>query len=99
MGFDPELDEAAAREAAEYYQLSLGHSRFWEGHVVGAAKHEALRRRCPGVRLPCRLTATKAEPRTRFYEWLSKGKEKLPHFTKLPDGQLMVLAGLYDAVT
>ncbi|KAL8283133.1 hypothetical protein RQP46_005911 [Phenoliferia psychrophenolica] len=34
-----------------------------------------------------------------FYEWLNKGKDKIPHFTKLPGGKLMVLAGLYDAVT
>ncbi|KAF1977306.1 DUF159-domain-containing protein [Bimuria novae-zelandiae CBS 107.79] len=35
-----------------------------------------------------------------FYEWLKKnnGKEKLPHFTKRKDGQLMCFAGLYDCV-
>ena len=33
---------------------------------------------------------------TRYYEWLKKGKERLPHFTKRKDGQLMLLAGLYD---
>lgn len=33
-----------------------------------------------------------------FYEWLKKnnGKEKLPHFTKRKDGQLMCFAGLWD---
>lgn len=33
-----------------------------------------------------------------FYEWLKKGNEKLPHFTKRKDGQLMCLAGLWDSV-
>ncbi|KZT68101.1 DUF159-domain-containing protein [Daedalea quercina L-15889] len=31
-----------------------------------------------------------------YYEWLKKGKERLPHFTKRKDEQLMLLAGLYD---
>jgi len=33
-----------------------------------------------------------------FYEWLKKngGKEKIPHFVKRKDGQLMCLAGLWD---
>ncbi|KAL0573329.1 hypothetical protein V5O48_008627 [Marasmius crinis-equi] len=31
-----------------------------------------------------------------YYEWLHKGKDKLPHFTKHADGRLMLLAGLYD---
>ncbi|KAH4923518.1 hypothetical protein HBI79_168400 [Parastagonospora nodorum] len=33
-----------------------------------------------------------------FYEWLKKGNQKLPHFTKRKDGQLMCLAGLWDMV-
>jgi putative SOS response-associated peptidase YedK len=35
-----------------------------------------------------------------FYEWLKKnnGKERLPHFTKRKDGQLMCFAGLWDCV-
>lgn len=35
-----------------------------------------------------------------FYEWLKKnnGKEKIPHFTKRRDGQLMCFAGLWDMV-
>lgn len=33
-----------------------------------------------------------------YYEWLKKGKERLPHFTKRRDGHLMLLAGLYDRV-
>ncbi|KAH8920431.1 DUF159-domain-containing protein, partial [Atractiella rhizophila] len=32
-----------------------------------------------------------------FYEWLKKGNQKVPHFTKMPKGQkLMVFAGLWD---
>ncbi|KAF1825651.1 DUF159-domain-containing protein [Dissoconium aciculare CBS 342.82] len=36
-----------------------------------------------------------------FFEWLKKnnGKEKIPHFVKRKDGQLMLLAGLWDSVT
>jgi putative SOS response-associated peptidase YedK len=33
-----------------------------------------------------------------FYEWLKKGKDKLPHYTKRKDGKLMCLAGLWDCV-
>lgn len=35
-----------------------------------------------------------------FYEWLKKngGREKVPHFVKRKDGQLMCLAGLWDCV-
>lgn len=34
-----------------------------------------------------------------YYEWYKKGpKEKIPHFTKRSDGQLMMIAGLYDCV-
>ncbi|GAA5930499.1 putative peptide hydrolase [Sporobolomyces koalae] len=31
-----------------------------------------------------------------FYEWVTKGKEKVPHFIKRSDGKLMVFAGLWD---
>jgi len=35
-----------------------------------------------------------------FYEWLKKnnGREKIPHFVKRKDGQLMCFAGLWDSV-
>lgn len=33
-----------------------------------------------------------------FYEWLKKGKDKMPHYTKRADGKLMCLAGLWDCV-
>lgn len=36
-----------------------------------------------------------------FYEWLKKGpggKEKVPHFVKRKDGDLMCFAGLWDSV-
>lgn len=36
-----------------------------------------------------------------FYEWLKKGpggKEKIPHFVKRRDGELMCFAGLWDCV-
>lgn len=37
-----------------------------------------------------------------FYEWLKKGpggKEKVPHFVKRKDGELMCFAGLWDCVS
>ncbi|KAI0790917.1 hypothetical protein C8Q75DRAFT_792614 [Abortiporus biennis] len=40
-----------------------------------------------------------AIPCEGYYEWLKKGKDRLPHFTKLKNGNLMLLAGLYDCVT
>ncbi|KAF7347358.1 LigB domain-containing protein [Mycena venus] len=33
-----------------------------------------------------------------YYEWLTKGKTKLPHFVKPKNGKLMLMAGLWDAV-
>lgn len=36
------------------------------------------------------------DARRRYYEWQTKGKDKLPYFTKHPDGKLMLMAGLYD---
>ncbi|KAH8687697.1 hypothetical protein BGZ60DRAFT_363651 [Tricladium varicosporioides] len=33
-----------------------------------------------------------------FYEWLKKGKEKVPHYIKRKDGKLMCMAGLWDCV-
>ncbi|TCD68996.1 hypothetical protein EIP91_009218 [Steccherinum ochraceum] len=40
-----------------------------------------------------------AIPCEGYFEWLKKGKERLPHFTKQKNGKLMLLAGLYDVVT
>ncbi|KAK4171040.1 hypothetical protein QBC36DRAFT_340731 [Triangularia setosa] len=34
-----------------------------------------------------------------FYEWLQKGKEKIPHYIKRKDGKLLLLAGLWDCAT
>ncbi|KJA22095.1 hypothetical protein HYPSUDRAFT_67198 [Hypholoma sublateritium FD-334 SS-4] len=39
-----------------------------------------------------------AVPCQGYYEWLTKGKDKLPHFTKRKDNRLLLLAGLYDSV-
>jgi SOS response associated peptidase (SRAP) len=33
-----------------------------------------------------------------FYEWQKKGKDKIPHFIRRKDGQLLLMAGLYDWV-
>jgi putative SOS response-associated peptidase YedK len=33
-----------------------------------------------------------------FYEWLKKGKDKVPHYVKRRDGKLMCFAGLWDCV-
>lgn len=33
-----------------------------------------------------------------FYEWLKHGKERIPHYIKRKDSQLMCLAGLWDVV-
>ncbi|KAF5314409.1 hypothetical protein D9619_011839 [Psilocybe cf. subviscida] len=39
-----------------------------------------------------------AIPVQGYYEWQTKGKEKIPHFTKRNDGKILLLAGLYDCV-
>ncbi|RUS19140.1 hypothetical protein BC938DRAFT_475808 [Jimgerdemannia flammicorona] len=44
---------------------------------------------------------THTPPLSSFYEWLAPkhgGKHKKPYFTRRKDGQLMLLAGLYDVV-
>lgn len=33
-----------------------------------------------------------------FFEWLKKGNDKIPHFTKPADGKYLVMAGLFDSV-
>ena len=33
-----------------------------------------------------------------FYEWLHKGREKVPHYVKRKDGGMMCFAGLWDCV-
>jgi SOS response associated peptidase (SRAP) len=42
----------------------------------------------------CRLRVTH-----RYYEWLKKGSQRIPHFTRHKDQRLMLFAGLYDSVT
>ncbi|KAH9990829.1 hypothetical protein BJV77DRAFT_1060873 [Russula vinacea] len=34
-----------------------------------------------------------------YYEWLRKGPQRIPHFTRHKDQRLMLFAGLYDSVT
>lgn len=35
----------------------------------------------------------------RYYEWLKKGRDKIPHFTRHKEPErLLLLAGLYDSV-
>ncbi|KAH9986215.1 hypothetical protein BJV74DRAFT_845418 [Russula compacta] len=34
-----------------------------------------------------------------YYEWLKKGTQRTPHFTRHSDGRLMLFAGLYDCAT
>ncbi|CAG8485131.1 8307_t:CDS:2 [Ambispora leptoticha] len=34
-----------------------------------------------------------------FYEWLKKGKERIPYFAKRKDNEMMFFAGLYDCAT
>ncbi|KAF8494986.1 hypothetical protein F5888DRAFT_1616203, partial [Russula emetica] len=34
-----------------------------------------------------------------YYEWLKKGSQRIPHFTRHKDQRLMLFAGLYDSVT
>jgi len=36
---------------------------------------------------------------SRYYEWLKKGAQRVPHFTRHKDKRLMLFAGLYDSVT
>ena len=33
---------------------------------------------------------------SRYYEWQTKGKDKLPHFTRHSGDRLMLMAGLYE---
>ncbi|KAF8426958.1 hypothetical protein EV426DRAFT_427201 [Tirmania nivea] len=38
-------------------------------------------------------------PAEGFYEWQKKGREKIPHYIKQKDGNLVYMAGLWDCVT
>ena len=45
----------------------------------------------------CPILHTHAESRNNsYYEWLKKGKERIPYFTKHKDDRIMLLASLYD---
>ena len=35
----------------------------------------------------------------RYYEWVKKGFQSIPYFTRHKDQRLMLFAGLYDSVT
>ena len=35
----------------------------------------------------------------RYYEWLKKYTQRIPHFTRHKDRRLMLFAGLYDSAT
>ncbi len=35
---------------------------------------------------------------SRYYEWLKKGSQRIPYFTRHKDQRLMLLAGMYDSV-
>ncbi|KAF8200355.1 hypothetical protein BJ912DRAFT_948849 [Pholiota molesta] len=39
-----------------------------------------------------------AIPCQGYYEWLTKGKDKIPHFIKRKDNKILLMAGLYDSV-
>lgn len=60
---------------------------------------ETLRSSLPRVRALCLSSPGFDVDFHRYYEWLNRGKDKLPHFTKHRDGKLMLIAGLYDCVT
>ena len=61
---------------------------------------KALRCRRPRViSLPHLLWGLVSRKNTRYYEWLKKGTQRVPHFTRHGDRRLMLFAGLYDSVT
>jgi len=37
-------------------------------------------------------------PAEGYFEWLKKGNDRTPHFTKYKDDRLMLFAGLWDVV-
>lgn len=51
---------------------------------------------CQGYSTTSLLSHDMMDTKRRYYEWQTKGKDKLPHFTKHPDGKVMLMAGLYD---
>lgn len=51
---------------------------------------------CQGYRITFLPPHNMMDVRCRYYEWQTKGKDKLPHFTKHPDGKVMLMAGLYE---
>ena len=75
-----------------------------ENLVVGGGMWGSIKGRkrcaipCEGYVLCCYSLVYLLRIRS-YFEWLKKGKERLPHFTKHKNGNLMLLAGLYDVVT
>lgn len=57
---------------------------------------EALCRPLPRVSPTTSLLHIDLIESHRYYEWLTKGKDKLPHLTKRKDGAVLFMAGLYD---
>ena len=46
------------------------------------------------ISILCRLHM--AVNSSSYYEWLKKGKDRLPHYIRHNDDKVMLLAGLYD---
>ncbi|KAK2466600.1 hypothetical protein APHAL10511_000858 [Amanita phalloides] len=63
------------------------------------ARAENLVDNTPGMWAAAKRTNRCVVPCQGYYEWLTKGKDKFPHFVKHKDGQMMLMAGLYDRAT
>jgi len=78
--------------------MELGQGQETVYHLVRRVR---LVRLATLVLTPTRRTSSSHHALHSFFEWLNKGKDKIPHFTKRTGAQepLMCLAGLWDSVT
>lgn len=97
MGLDSSLVKVRGQDS-EHYQCAFGEPcrrRCWD---VEVSERPSLCCNVSGVGhawdAPNRLSYKRS-----YYEWQTRGKNKLPHFTKHKSHKIMLLAGLWDAVT
>ncbi|EKM52586.1 uncharacterized protein PHACADRAFT_149369 [Phanerochaete carnosa HHB-10118-sp] len=95
-------EEAAAQDGLVLHTMKWGLVPHWSKYEdltlnTINARSEALEEGT-GMWKSLRGWRRCAVPCQGYYEWLKKGRERLPHFAKQSDGRMMLLAGLWDVV-
>jgi putative SOS response-associated peptidase YedK len=70
------------------------------GSVKGRKRCVVVAQGCiSAVPSPLTMVTPRDDYDCRYYEWLKKGAQRVPHFTRHKDRRLMLFAGLYDSAT